>query len=222
MQLADPEYILTHMKKKLVDLSLTISDNMPTYPGDPACNVSFVKKSGCQLATLSMGSHAGTHLDAPRHFIPRGRPVDCLPLEKCAGEAFLVNLSNKKSNSEITVKDLRKHVNFIKKGSKILLRTDWGKHFGTNEYFKNAPGLSIEAAKWLANMRIGLIGLETPSVHPVKSKIIHRILLKKEIVIIEGLANLNKLAPGKLFFCAVPLKIQNSDGSPVRAWAIQK
>ena len=81
--------------------------------------------------------------------------------------------------------------------------------------------ISPELARWFAKKKIVLLGLETPGVHPVEWEKVHKILLKAEIVIVEGLAYLNKLKKDKVFFVTAPLKLKGRDGSPVRAFAIE-
>jgi len=212
------------MTKKIVDLSLEVYHQAPTFTPDPKCGILIhhtIESMGYNITQIIMSSHQGTHLDAPFHFIDKGKTVDKIALDKCVGDAVVINLSKKKAKDAIKVKDLKPYENKIIKGAKILLRTDWYKIYPKKEFFSDQPLITLELARWLAKKEIGLLGLETPGVHPKDYEIVHKALLKKEIVIVEGLAHLNELTKEKVFFVAVPLKIKGRDGSPVRAFAIE-
>ena len=171
---------------------------------------------------LHLYSHAGTHMDAPRHFLADGETIDHLPLEKCVGEALVIDLSHKEPHSLITVADLGAAASQIGRGSRLLLRTDWDQHAALADYRTSFPRISLELAQWLVEKGIWLLGLETPSVASLQDReelsLIHRVLLAGEIVIVESLSNLRQL-PSTVHFIALPLKIAGGDGSPVRAVA---
>ena len=212
------------MAKRVVDLSLEIYHQAPTFSPDPKCGILVyhtIKSMGYNITQIIMSTHQGTHLDAPFHFFDKGRTVDKLDLNKCVGDALVIDLSNKKPKDEIRIEDLKLYKNKITKGAKILLRTDWDKLYPRDEYFSDQPVITVELSKWLAEREIDLLGLETPSVHPRDYTPIHQTLLEREIVIVEALAQLRELTQQEVFFVAVPLKIRGRDGSPVRAFAIE-
>ncbi|MEM8862330.1 MAG: cyclase family protein [Chloroflexota bacterium] len=183
------------------------------------------KVEGYNTTDLLLYSHSGTHLDAPLHFLDDGATLDTMPLEKCVGPAMVIDLTHKAPNSLITVEDLAHVADQIQAQSRVLLRTDWDSKADDPEYRTSFPRISLELAEWLAEKEIWLIGLEHPSVASLQDKeeltAVHQALLKKEIVIVESLANLRKLPP-HVTFIALPLKVKDGDGSPVRAIAIEQ
>ena len=212
------------MARRIVDLSLEIYHQAPTFNTDPKCEILVhhtIESMGYNITQIIMSTHQGTHLDAPFHFLNKGRTVDKLDLNKCVGDALVIDLSNKKPKDEIGIKDLKLYKNRITKGAKILLRTDWDRIYPRDEYFSGQPVITVELSRWLAEKEIDLLGLETPSVHPQDYTPIHKTLLEREIVIVEALAHLRELTEEEVFFVAVPLKIRGRDGSPVRAFAIE-
>lgn len=213
------------MAKRIVDLSLEIYHQAPTFLADPMCRILVhhtIESMGYNITQIIMSTHQGTHLDAPFHFLDKGRTVDKLDLNKCVGDALIIDLSKKKAKDKIKIEDLKPYENKIIKGAKILLRTDWDKVFPKKEFFSDQPVITLELSKWLAEKGIDLLGVETPGMHPKDYKLIHKILLEKEIIIVEALANLRELTKETVFFVAVPLKIKGRDGSPVRAFAIEE
>jgi arylformamidase len=120
----------------------------------------------------------------------------------------------------ITVEMLQRHEEQFQPGAKVIYRTGWDRTFGTPECFTDLPSLTLEAARWIAGKRIGLLGMDTltPS---TQWKEVHLALLAPgvEIVIVEGLTNLDQL-PERFTLAAFPLNIKGRDGSPIRAVAI--
>jgi len=117
--------------------------------------------------------------------------------------------------------DLEPFESRIRPGSRIILRTNWWRRFPRKEYFSDGPRISPALARWLARRKIAMLGLETPGVHPIEWEKVHKILLGAQIVIVEGLAYLNRIKKERVFFIAAPLKLKGRDGSPVRAMAIE-
>jgi kynurenine formamidase len=211
------------MNGKIVDLSLDIYDGAPTFAFDPKCAVivhNTIDSIGYNMTQLSIGTHQGTHLDAPFHFLDDGKTVDQLDLHKCIGPALLVDLSHKKAKEPLTVEDFAHVADRIGEGTRLIYRTDWHKQFPHKHYFTDFPYMTIELAAWLAERKIGMIGMDVPTPNPTDFDPIHKILLREEIVIVEGLANLGDIGAEEFFFMAAPLRIKGRDGSPVRALAI--
>jgi Predicted metal-dependent hydrolase len=212
------------MDGRIIDLSLDIYDSAPTFANDPECTVATyhtIESTGYNITRLSMSTHQGTHLDAPSHFFNNGTAVDCLPLERVNGKAIKIDLCHKKPKEPITLEDMLPFQENIFKGSRIIYQTGWDKIFPDKTYFTDFPYLSKELAEWLASREIFLLGMDTPTPNPIDWLAVHHSLLGKGIVIVEGLANLEKLVENEFFFSAAPLKIQGRDGSPVRAFAIE-
>ena len=211
---------------KPIDLTLTISGSIPTFPGSPKPQFilwSDIKDDGYNLELLFLSSHTGTHLDAPYHFIKNGIKINQIPLDRLIGKAILIKLQKTK-NIPITKSDI---TSFEKKNGKILNHssvfffTAWQKNLKKNNYFTENPGLSKSAARYLASKKVNLVGIDSPSIDLGKdgSFSVHRILSKNNILIVENVANLNKISSKEFSFTILPLKIKNATGSPVRAVA---
>lgn len=205
-----------------IDLSLDIFDKAKTFDVDPTTEIiqfNTIDKIGYNITRLCLSSHFGTHVDAPHHFIRGGKTIDNIAFSSFIGKAVIIDLCYKKAGDIIDTKDLIPHKSRFQKGAKIILRTDWGFEYGKESYFSLFPKLTKEAGDWIADTEIGLLGLETPSVNPQDYQYIHEALLSKEIIILEGLTNVRSIPCDEFTLIALPLKIRNGDGSPVRALA---
>ena len=208
----------------IIDLTLPLYQGMPVYPCDP--EVDFIpiethNESGCSVHSIKIGTHAGTHIDAPYHMLADGTTVNSdTVLRACVGDAYVIDVTRSMSANEIIPSSLGDSLERIGKGDRALIATGWSDNFGRKNYYSDHPSISEELADILIARSIVLIGLDTPSLHTVKDELIHRKLLSAGIIIVENLINLKKLAGKKIFFSAVPLKLKGLDGSPVRAYAI--
>ncbi|EMI43014.1 Putative cyclase [Rhodopirellula sp. SWK7] len=207
----------------MIDLSLTVDGEMP------GVSISVAKRlevEGWNATTLSLYSHCGTHMDAPRHFLSDGATLDQQDLSVCVGDAIVINLAPAAPKQLISVADLGMHAESISAGSRLLFRTDWHKRYGTPEYRNELPRISMELATWLVNRRVGMIGVEPPSVADVNNAVeltdVHQTLFRGNVLIVEGLANLDQLTQASVEFIALPMKVSGGDGSPVRAIAIER
>ena len=211
---------------KIIDLTLTVSDEIPTFPGSP--QPSFipwenVKEDGYNLELLFLSTHTGTHMDAPYHFLEKGAKIHEISLKKLVSEAVLIK-SKKKGGESITKTDIQK---FEKKHGKIdgfssvIFYTGWQRNLQKKYYFTKNPGLSVSAAKYLASKKVSLVGIDSPSIDlGTDSKFsVHQIFAKKGMLIVENLANLDKIKSSKFHLVVLPLKLKNATGSPVRAIA---
>lgn len=208
---------------RIVDLSLTLRPDVRGVSFEPR---STVADRGWNTTMLRLYSHAGTHLDAPHHFIDGGRTMEALDLEKCVGPARVIDLTFLKPRDLITVEHLAPYADRIGPGTRLLLKTGWSTHADLPDYRTHFPRVSLPLARWLAERKIALLGVEPPAVADVNDAeeliTIHRTLLGAEIVIVEGLANLDALTQEEVTFIALPLKLEGGDGSPVRAIAVEE
>ncbi len=211
---------------KLIDLTLTISTSIPSFPASPKPQFipwADLKEDGYNLELLFLSTHTGTHLDAPYHFVKNGLGIDQIPLDRLLGKATIIKLQKAK-NTAITKLDI---ISFEKKNGKIsnhssiFFFTGWQKNLKKNNYFTENPGLAVSAAKYLALKKINLVGIDSPSIDLGKDKSfsVHHILSKNNILIVENLANLNKISSQEFNFTILPLKLKDATGSPVRAVA---
>ena len=212
---------------KVIDLTLTISEEIPTFPGSPQPNFinwETLEKDGYNLELLFLSSHTGTHIDAPYHFLKKGQKIHQIVTRRLVTEAILIKI-RKGANQSITKTDIQK---FEKKygriddGSTVIFHTGWQKNLKKESYFLRNPGLAVSAAKYLASKKINLVGIDSPSIDLGKdSKFsVHHILAKSGILIVENLANLEKINSEMFHLIVAPLKLKNATGSPVRAMAL--
>lgn len=208
----------------IIDLTQPVYSGMPVYPGDPNSSLNQAcshEKDGFSVHTMVFGSHTGTHIDAPSHYFIDAPAVDTQPvLEACIGFARVFDISHLPPGKEIMPGDIGIHPDSISRGERILLASGWSKRFGEDGFFERFPCVSEELAELLIDRKIALLGVETPSPHLGKSDTIHKMLLSSGVIIVENLANLDKIEGERIFFSAAPLRLQGIDGSPVRAYAI--
>ena len=211
---------------KIIDLTLTVSDKIPTFPGSPQPNFipwENIKEDGYNLEVLFLSSHTGTHMDAPHHFLEKGAKIHEISLKKLVSEAALIQC-RKSSGQSITKTDIQK---FEKKHGKItgfssiIFYTGWQKNLQKKYYFTKNPGLSVSAAKYLTSKKISLVGIDSPSIDLGKDPkfSVHQIFAKKGILIVENLASLDEIKSPTFHLVVLPLKLKNATGSPVRAIA---
>lgn len=208
---------------RVIDLTLPISREMP---GVAIRTARQLDVDGWNATTLELYSHAGTHMDAPRHFLPDGNTLDQQSLDIVCGPAIVVDLTPVEPRELIGVEHLSPIADRVKPYCRILLRTDWYQRYGTDDYRNALPRISRELATWLVDRHVALIGVEPPSVadvnHLPELTEVHQTLFRGNVVIVEGLAYLDQLRSTTVEFIALPLKILGGDGSPVRAIAIER
>lgn len=221
------------MAERIIDLTFPICEGMPTFgsywhPKVEITELGHIETEGRQTKKIVLGSHTGTHVDAPSHFIPKGVHIDKLPLDILIGHATVLNLAPCSPFKEITIADLKPLLgnNFPKR---LIIRTDWSEQWETSIYYTDYPFLSKDAVKWLVEQGIQLLALDTPSPdNPLHNRESgedspnHKFLLGKGIIIIEYLCNLKNIKKNEVEIIALPLKIKGSDGSPARCIAIEK
>ena len=166
-----------------------------------------------------MGSHQGTHLDAPFHFLADGATIDQIPLSQTTGPAILLDLSDRPARSSLTADDFSSLD--LQPGDRLVYRLGWDRQLHEPGYFTDMPRLSVEAARWLAGRHLALLGMDCPTPNPEDMVEVHQLLLGAGTVLLESLANLDRLRPGPFWLSAAPLKVIGSDGAPVRAFAVQ-
>lgn len=207
---------------RVIDLSLSVSNEMP---GVEIRTARQLEKDGWNATTLELYSHCGTHMDAPRHFLPAGQTLDQQPLNVLVGPATVVDLAPAAPRALIEVEHVESIVGTPTPGARLLLRTDWHQRFGTAAYRNELPRISLKLAEWLVAHEVALVGVEPPSVADVNNieelTAVHQTLFRGNVVIVEGLAHLDRIKSNSVEFIALPLKIMGGDGCPVRAIAIE-
>jgi arylformamidase len=208
----------------IIDLTLEIDEHIQVFPDSPKVNIlqwsNFDNHKYVSEVWFS-STHVGTHVDAPYHFQKHGITVEKIHLSRLTIYKNIKVLKIEKEDDEkIEVDDLRNYG--IMKNDTILINTNWVLNRALDKYFNKNPGLSEAAAKYLAEAEINLVGIDGPSIDPATDHDFnsHRIFSANDIPIIENLMNLDKLLNKKFTFVALPLKLKNCSGSPVRALAI--
>ncbi len=209
--------------KRLIDCTHIIKTNMPVFPGtdgpilDPVCTM---EEMGFREKKWTMYSHTGTHMDAPAHMLAEGKTLDQLPIESFMGRGFVLDV-RECAETEIPLSRVQSVENLLPDIDFLLIQTGWEAYWGKDEYFQDFPALSEEAAEYLMRFELKGIGVDAISIDLMESKTfpIHGILMKSGLVILENLKNLS-LLEGVFEFQALPLNVEDADGSPVRAIAI--
>lgn len=202
-----------------IDISLTISADLPRWPGSPPVEYSRRRDMGrgdpVNDGALSLGVHTGTHVDAPLHFLADGADVTRLELNALIGPAVVAALPEVQA---ITADDLER-LKLPADTQRLLLRTrnsdDWRR--GERQFRKGFVALTAEAARWVVERKLCLIGVDYLSVQRFHDgPQTHITLLEADVVILEGL-NLSEVEPGTYELIALPLKLADGDGAPARA-----
>lgn len=201
---------------KIIDLTHTFTDNMPVYPGDPAQSlqqVAHLDKEGYNDHLLHTTGHVGTHMDAPLHMISGGKKMDEIDPDTFIGKGVLIDARGKKKVDETLLKNVQ-----IEKGSIILVYTGFGSKYRAEKYYENYPPITEGFAKKMVEAGVKVVGMDMlgPDQPPYST---HKILLGREILIVENLTNLHKLLKIRDFeVIALPAKL-HADAAPVRVIA---
>jgi kynurenine formamidase len=201
---------------KLIDLTHTFTADMPVYPGDPKPQVTqaaHISKDGYNDCCLHGGMHIGTHMDAPWHMIAAGAKMSEIPVTQFFGRGVLVDAC-----SAQTVEAARLDGVGLNKGDIVLVMTGWSARFRSPDYYGDFPTIEPAFAERLVAAQVSILGLDTPS--PDRPPFaVHKILLSRNILIIENLTGLDALAGAGAFdVSAAPAKF-DWDAAPVRVVA---
>ena len=216
-----------------VDLSHALNQHTHVYPGDPSyrcCPALTIPKDGMNVQSISLGSHTGTHIDAPFHFIEEGLTVEQIPLSVFLATVVVVDVTAENSKEPITWADISAQEDAIRRkaalehGVFVFLRTDWSRYWGTDEYYHH-PFLERDAAEKLIRLGVKAIGVDTLS--PDETRLdgvapdfgVHQVVLGAGAILAENLTNLEAIQSGDWLVNLAPLKLEGCDGSPVRAFA---
>lgn len=202
----------------IYDVTVPITNTMPVWPGDPPVrltpktHLSRDKSHTVKLTAIEMGSHTGTHIDAPFHFVEGGRRLNEIPLEQLSGRVTIFEVPGARSIGRAELE--RQNWDGIQK---VLFKTDNSSHWEDGAFYASFVYLEREAAEFLVDHGIQLVGIDYLSIDKFKSEKhpAHFALLTNNIVILEGL-NLSSVTPGEYDLFALPLKLQGADGAPAR------
>jgi arylformamidase len=203
----------------IYDVTVPITNTMPVWPGDPPVqltaksHLSRDKTHTVRLTGIEMGSHTGTHLDAPFHMIDGGKRLNEFPLDTLTGKATVFDLPGIRS---IERADLER-LNWTGAAERVLFKTENSRHWQDGKFYEEFVYLDPGGAQFLVERGVRLVGIDYLSIDKYKSEShpSHFVLLKQNIVILEGL-NLSAVHAGEYTLAALPLNLQDADGAPAR------
>ena len=202
---------------KVIDLTHAISEATPVYfPWHPKTEVertATFEANRCEVRRLSIGTHSGTHIDAPSHVYAGHPTLDQYDPGLWYLETQVLDFTPRQAKQEITRDEVKAKLK--RQGVGVLVKTGWDVHFGEPDYYATYPPISREAAEYLVEMRVPLLAADTPFTLDV-----HYILLKHGIPLVTNLNNTGQLKEGIIKLIAAPLLIQGSDGAPARVLAV--
>jgi arylformamidase len=201
---------------KLYDATLPIHEKMVTFPGDPPFKIKpfFQRQQGdpFDLALMSLGTHLGTHVDPPAHYLAGGATVDEIPLESLVGPAVVLDM---RGRSQVDQQALAKaplgdHV-------RVLFKTDNSPRLLEPSFHEDFVHLTEDGARYLVQKNVRLVGNDYLSIERYQNPgaPVHNILLKAGVLVVEGV-NLLEVPPGVYEIYCLPLKIRGADGAPAR------
>lgn len=209
----------------IIDLTHTITPEMPMYPGSAAPAMTAtgsLTRTGYRETQISLSSHTGTHMDAPSHLLRDGSSLEELPASQFCGRAVVLDVSQMAPGSIITADYLKAQNGTIRSADFVLFYTGWEKKWGTDAYYDDTfPVPDEEAAKYLVSCGLKGVGTDALSVDTLQGSQFsaHKTLLNGGLVIIESLCLKKVVGRSDVMFFALPLKFKNADGAPVRAIA---
>jgi arylformamidase len=201
---------------KLIDVSVPLDPQTPVYPGNTPFSLEPIKRiakgDSSNVSTLQMSAHAGTHVDAPRHFFDRAPSAEALPLEMLIGRTRVIEIATRAAikAEDFAGVDLSEDI-------RLLIKTHNSQLWSSPEFHKEYIGVGESAAKLLVDRGIKVVGVDYLSVEAFKAAgaPAHHILLGGGVIVIEGL-NLRDVEPGIYDMLCLPLRVVGSDGAPAR------
>ena len=227
---------------QVIDLTMRITPSMRVFPGSPQpCFIPWSRfdLQGYDSEAMFMSTHTGTHVDAPSHFKPGLASIDMISVDRLVSNATLIRVE-KTANQLIEQQDLGDQ---IRQGDAVVIATGWERRSGNSNYMSENPGLSEQAAQYLARKKVNAVAIDCPSIDAgadTKKFVAHNILLSSNILVAENLCNLDKVArrsssnnssknssaaataAATTTFTIIisPLKLGGATGSPARVFAL--
>lgn len=214
---------------KIIDLTYTYKQGMTGmskwHPVITFERLAKLEEIGMNTSSILLGSHIGTHMDAARHFIEGGYPINETPLERCVGDVTVVDVRHRGPGEQLQVSDLEKYD--LKE--RVLLCFGWGKHWEDQKAFNtNFPTLSLESCRYMLDHGVKLVAMDIPSPdrQPKEGEErfpVHKLMLANRVIFVEALANTDQIDFNTQYeFVALPLKLEGLDASPCRVILMEK
>ena len=225
---------------QVIDLTMKITPSMRVFPGSPQpCFIPWSRfdLQGYDSEAMFISTHTGTHVDAPSHFKPGLASIDMISVDRLVSNATLIRVQ-KSANQLIEQQDLGDQ---IRQGDAVVIATGWERRSGNSNYMSENPGLSKQAAQHLARKKVNAVAIDCPSIDAgadAKKFVAHNTLLSSNILVVENLCNLDKVARRKrsnrnnnnnnstaattttFTIIISPLKLGGATGSPARVFAL--
>ncbi len=202
---------------KVLDLTHPISGDLPVYfPWHPKTELeqtATYRDNKCEVRRLTVGTHSGTHIDAPSHVLEGQPTLDQYDPSLWYIDVQVLDFTPRMPSKAITREEISEK--FRTKGTGVLIKTGWDVQFGKEDYYRTYPPLSNGAAEYLVEMKIPVLAADTPFTLDV-----HYIILKHGIPLITNVNNTARLKEGLIKLIAAPLLIQGADGAPARVLAV--
>lgn len=219
---------------RVIDLSLHVRAGTPTPPSARKLvevSTVFRRPGHWQTSWICLGAHTASHVDSPLHIIQDAPTIGQFEVDRFFGEAVLLDLTDKVvANYAVGVEDLKKFENDIKPNDIVVLYTGWADvHFGTDKYWNDSPYITVEASEWLCTKKPKAIGFDFFQEYKARFTdfnpddfTMHKAILGKGIIIMEGFTNLGKLSKKRFQLFAVPIKMMDTEAAPARFFAIEE
>lgn len=207
----------------ILDLTREIRTDTKVFPGSPLPKFITWNKMDIHnyhSEVMFMSTHTGTHMDAPSHFVSGVSSIDQIPVDRFISRATLIKVV-KTSDELITASEIQASKVEILEGNSVVFSTTWENEVDNDYYFSHSPGLSDDAAEYLINKKVNAVCIDSPSIDRGSDSNfpVHKLLLSKEILIVENLCNLSKINNQNFTLIMIPLKLSGASGSPIRAIA---
>ncbi|MDE3056507.1 MAG: cyclase family protein [Bacteroidota bacterium] len=201
----------------VIDLTHPITDNMPVYfPWHPATEIvqtATYAHDRCEVRRLAIGTHSGTHIDAPSHILEGTPALDKYDPNLWCMKAQVLDFTPRQPRQEIMKEEVQEKLK--QRGIGVIIKAGWDVHFGKNDYYKTYPPISNAAAEFFLAMNVPLVAADTPFTLDV-----HYLLLRRGIPLVTNLNNTARLKEGIVTLISAPLLIAGADGAPARVFAL--
>lgn len=209
--------------KKIIDISLPLTNATPVYPNNVPLTIEThaeMPSANTHLSKVTLGTHTGTHVDAPSHAVIGANNLEQIPLETFIGQCKVFDVTHRQAGDAVKIEDLKNKV--IEKGDRILFKTS-NSIRGFESFYDDYVYVDGDLADWLAKKEIALVAIDALSIKQRGSKDQrpHTSLLSKNIPIIEGV-NLKDVEEGEYELVCLPLKFEGVEASPVRAILVSR